>query len=91
MKKWFICLAISTLISSSGLMYFIISSDRNRCLSSGDFWLGLIQGCSDGHVYSIDSLVSPLAIAIFCGIVLGITSAIIQVYSISSKLLNVIR
>ena len=88
MKKWIICLGISVLISSLGLVLFISSSAQDGCLDSGGRWLGLIQGCDGGNDYSMQYLTSPLAIVIFLGIVLGISSALVQVHSMLSRLFN---
>ncbi len=82
MKKWLLSLAISALISFIGLVWFIRSSVQEACLSAGGRWLGLMQGCDGGTGYSLQYLTSPLAIAIFLGIVLGISSALVQVHSL---------
>ena len=81
MKKWIISLAISSLISILGLVWFISFSAQDGCLDSGGRWLGLIQGCDGGNGYSMQYLGSPLAIVIFLGIVLGISSVLVQVHS----------
>jgi len=88
MKKWIICFGISVLISSLGLVWFISSSAQDGCLDSGGRWLGLIQGCDGGNDYSMQYLTSPLAIGIFLGIVLGISSALVQVHSMLSRSFN---
>ncbi|MGP4845812.1 hypothetical protein ACTXGQ_16870 [Marinobacter sp. 1Y8] len=82
MKKWLLCFAISALMSCLGLAWFIRSSAQEGCLDSGGRWLGLIQGCEGGSGYSLQYVASPLAIAIFLGIVLGISSALVQVHSL---------
>lgn len=85
MRKWMISLAVAAMISSFGLAYFIGVSAEGVCLDSGGRWLGLIQGCEGGSGYSMQYLKSPLAIAIFLGIVIGISSALVQVYSMISR------
>ena len=81
MKRWAISLTISVLISCFGLAYFISFMVQDGCLDSGGRWLGYIQGCDGGNGYSMQNLVSPITIAIFTGIILGITSAIIQFHT----------
>ena len=88
MKKWIICLAISVLVSSLGLVWFISSSAQDGCLDTGGRWLGLIQGCDGGNSYSMEYLASPLAIVIFLGIVLGISSALVQAHSMLARSFN---
>jgi len=84
-KKWLICLAISTLTSCIGLVLFIQSVAQDKCLDSGGRWLGLIHGCDGGNNYSIQNLTSPLAIVIFLGIILGISSALVQIHTLLFK------
>lgn len=86
MKKWIISLAISTLVSCIGLVLFINFMAKDRCLDSGGRWLSLFRGCDGGNDYSMQYLTTPLAIAIFLGIILGIASALVQVHSILHKL-----
>lgn len=88
MKRWGISLAISTLISCLGLVYFLSSVTQDRCLDSGGRWIGLIQGCDGGNGYSIQFLISPIAIVIFLGIILGISSALVQVHTMLLKSFN---
>ena len=88
MKKWIICLAISLVISFLGLAYFVNFTAQDGCLDSGGRWLGALDGCDGGNGHSIQYLMSPLAITIFLGIVLGISSALVQLYSILFKLHN---
>lgn len=88
MKKWIIALAISTLVSCIGLVCFIYFMAQDVCLDSGGRWLGLIKGCDGGKNYSMQFLASPLAIFIFLGIILGISSALVQVYSMIDSSFN---
>jgi len=88
MKKWGISFAISTLISCLGLVYFISFMAQDKCLDSGGRWLDFIQGCDGGNGYSMQVLTSPIAIAIFLGIILGISSALVQVHTLFFKLFN---
>ena len=82
MKKWLISLVISLLISSLGLVYFVLFIAQDKCLDSGGRWLGGLSGCDGGNGYSIENLVSPLGVAIFLGIVLGISSAFVQLHTL---------
>ena len=88
MKRWVISLAISALVSCLGLVYFISFVAQDRCLDSGGRWLGLIQGCDGGNGYSMQFLTSPIAIAIFLGIILGISSVLVQVYTMLFRSFN---
>lgn len=88
MKKWIICLAISTLVSCIGLVCFIYFMAQDGCLDSGGRWSGLMQGCDGGKDYAMQFLALPLAIAIFLGIILGISSALVQVHSMLSSTFN---
>ena len=81
MKKWIISFAISTLSSCLGLVFYIYFMAQDGCLDSGGRWLGLFQSCDGGDDYSMQYLASPLAISIFLGIILGISSALVQVHS----------
>lgn len=88
MKKWIISLAISALISCLGLVCYINFMAQDGCLDSGGRWLGLIQGCDGGNDYSMQYLATPIAISIFLGIILGISSALVQVHSILYRSFN---
>ena len=88
MKKWITCLAISLVISFLGLVYFLNLMAQDGCLGSGGRWLGAFDGCDGGNSYSMHYLISPLAITIFLAIVLGISSALVQLHSILFKLHN---
>ena len=88
MKRWVVSLAISTLISCLGLVCFISFMAQDGCLDSGGRWLGLIQGCDGGNSYSMQYLASPIAIAIFLGIILGISSAIVQIHTMLFRSIN---
>ncbi|MDO6805969.1 hypothetical protein Q4595_26165, partial [Wenyingzhuangia sp. 1_MG-2023] len=79
MKIWLICLALSMLISVCGLIGFIYVSAQDICLDSGGRWLGLISGCDEGKTYSLQYLSSPLAIMVFLGITVGISSVLVQI------------
>jgi hypothetical protein len=81
-QRWAVCLAIASMLSCLGLVYFINDMSEKSCLESGGRWLSLIQGCEGGNSYSMQYLTSPLAIAIFMGIILGITSALFQIYTL---------
>ena len=85
MNKWVISLAISLVISFLGLAYFVNFTVQDVCLDSGGRWLGALDGCDGGNGYSIQHLMSPLAIIIFLAIVLGISSALVQLHSILFK------
>lgn len=85
MKKWIISFAISVLISCLGLVYFVNFIAYDACLGSGARWLGLIQGCEGGNGYTMQYITSPLAILIFLGIILGVSSALVQIYTLFSK------
>ena len=88
MKRWGVSLAVSALVSCLGLVYFISFMAQDRCLDSGGRWLGVIQGCDGGNGYSIQSLTSPIAIVIFLGIILGISSVLVQVYAMIFRSFN---
>ena len=85
MKKWAFSLAASTGTCTIGLIYFTLTIVQDGCLDSGGRWLGLTAGCEGGTVYSLTSLSSPLSIAIFLGILLGVASAFVQTYDIFFK------
>ncbi|MBL4826948.1 MAG: hypothetical protein JKY66_04425 [Spongiibacteraceae bacterium] len=82
MKKWIVSLSISVFVSCLGLVYFVVFMGQDRCLDSGGRWLGLAQGCDGGDGYAMKYLMSPLAITIFLAIILGISSALVQLHSI---------
>lgn len=82
MKKWFIALSISLTVCTTGLVYFTFFMAQDGCLDSGGRWLGALNGCDGGNGYSTEYLSSPLAVGIFTGIVLAVSSALIQVQSI---------
>ena len=88
MKRWVISLAISALISCLGLVYFISFMAQDSCFDSGGRWLGLIQGCDGSNGYSMQFLTSPIAIAIFLGIVLSISSVLVQVHAMIFRTFN---
>ena len=81
MKRWLLSLAISTLASCLGLVFFTVFIAQDACLDSGGRWLGFIQGCDGGNGYSLRYLASPIVITIFLGIILGISSALIQIHN----------
>ena len=85
MKKWLISFVVSTFISCLGLVYFVSLMAQDRCLDSGGRWLGVMRGCDGGNDYSLQFLTSPLAIAIFSGIILGISSALVQIHTLLCK------
>ncbi|MGC1507387.1 hypothetical protein [Ketobacter sp.] len=82
MKRAFICLLISLTISCIGLLYFTVFVARDTCLDAGGRWIGVVQGCEGGNEYSLSLLLSPLAVSIFIGIVLGISSVLIQLHTL---------
>lgn len=84
-KKWSVYLTASILISVLGLLWFINYSAETGCLGSSGRWLSPIYGCDNGFQYSTVYLESPLAISIYLGIVLGVTSALVQIHSILFK------
>ena len=88
MKKWFVAFTISALVSCIGLVIYIYFMAHDICLDSGGRWPGLIQGCDGGKDYSMKYITSPLAISIFLGIILAISSALVQVYSMINSSLN---
>ena len=81
MRRWCICLAISLVISLLGIAYIVYFMAQDGCLDSGGRWLGALAGCDGGSNYSMEYLMSPLAITIFLAIVLGISSALVQLHS----------
>jgi len=82
MKKWLICLALSTLITGLGLLYITGFLAQDRCLDSGGRWLGMMSGCHGGNDYNTGYLTSPMVIAILVGIILGISSALVQLHTL---------
>ncbi len=88
MKIWGISLAISALVSCLGLAFFVSFMAQDGCLDSGGRWLDLTQSCDGGDGYSMAYLASPIAIAIFLGIILGISSALVQVHTILFRSFN---
>ena len=85
MKKWIISLTISFALCSLCLVYFAVFMMQDGCLDAGGIWLGALKGCEGGNHYSPQFLTSPLTVAIFFGIVLGICSALVQFHTILFK------
>lgn len=79
MKKWLYSLVISLLLCSVGLIYFVAFVAQDKCLDSGGRWLGFMAGCEAGRGYSMDNLMSPTGILLSLGIVLAVSSALVQV------------
>ncbi|RLP52363.1 MAG: hypothetical protein D6160_21150 [Ketobacter sp.] len=82
MKRAFICLLISLTISCLGLLYLVVFVAKDNCLDSGGRWIGVVKGCEGGNEYSLSLLLSPLPVCIFIGIVLGISSVLIQLHTL---------
>ncbi len=88
MKIWGISLVTSAVVSFLGLAFFVSFMAQDSCLDSGGSWLHLTQSCDGGDSYSMEYLATPIAIAIFLGIILGISSALVQVHKIFFSLFN---
>lgn len=88
MKMWFISLGLSVVLCGIGLAYFLYFIAQDTCLDSGGRWLGIIAGCEGGRDLELDFLISPLLIALFLGIVLGVCSAFVQFYALISRRQN---
>jgi len=84
-KKWFVCLSISAIVCAMGLVYFIRTKVQIVCIESGGVWLGILEGCESGSGITMQYFGSPLAIVIFFGIVLGVSSVLVQVHSMALK------
>ena len=69
-------------ITGFGLAYITGYLAQDRCLDSGGRWLGIMSGCDGGNGYNTGHLTSPLALAILIGIMLGISSALLQLHTL---------
>lgn len=88
MKKWLVCFVISVVISIIGLFYFVSFVMQDGCLDSGGSWKGVIDGCDSGNGFTTQYLMSPLSIAIYIGIIFGISGALVQVHKIVDDFKN---
>jgi len=86
MKKWGIAIGLALGICGAGLIYFLRVVALDACLDAGGQWLGHSQGCLDGNSFTPDVLLSPISIAIFIGLVLGIASALVQFYTLAKNI-----
>ncbi|WP_370981129.1 hypothetical protein [Agaribacterium sp. ZY112] len=88
MKQWIICIILSALSCIMSLCYFIEFIAQDSCLDLGGQWLGMIEGCIGGNEFSMAKLLTPLSIAIALGILLGMSSALVQISSMLNKALH---
>lgn len=82
MKIWLVSLLAAALLCGMGLLYFVSSIAHDKCLAAGGRWLGTGQGCDGGSGYFLEGLLSPLAVALFIGIILGVSSAFVQIHAL---------